>query len=311
MADTTDFLGANDAADLDDPQPDAGAEGAAVETTEPAAAAGEQQETFFDPSQLAPELEQQFKQMQASFTKRMQGFRAKEKELAGVTEKAALVDRFYKDPAYALQVMNQIAPQLGVTLSRGTGTATGQPANPATSAVSTESITDLLTQKLGPDLAFLAPALAPAIEHVVQHQTRAAIAPLEQRAVAQTQQQREAEENALMAQLDTEHPGWEETYGADMQALDAYLASSALTHPKFGNKYALYLQLLNPAAARAGAVRDMQTAARNRVSTGRPGRPAASNVIDSIRKTNLEHGWNEAWQVAIKNVDALAEELGR
>jgi len=41
------------------------------------------------------------------------------------------------------------------------------------------------------------------------------------------------------------------------------------------------------------------------------GRPAASNVIDTIRKTNLEKGWNDAWQVAIQNVDALAEELGK
>jgi hypothetical protein len=139
--------------------------------------------------------------------------------------------------------------------------------------------------------------------------TRAAVAPLEQRAVAQTQAQRQQEEDALMAALDTEHPGWEEQYGADMQALDAFLASSSLSHPKFGSKYQLYLNLLNPSAAKAGAVRDMQAAARNRVGTGRPGRPAASNVIDQIRKTNLEKGWNEAWQMAIQNVDALADEL--
>jgi len=306
MAEDTLFPGANEP-ELADPDASAqGAEGEGTETTgtAPAPAA---EEHFFDPAQLAPELQQQFKQMQASFTKRMQGFRAKEKDLAGVTEKAALVDRFYQDPAYALQIIQQIAPQLGLTLGRGQGTP-GQPGTPAPATAST-GLADLLTEKLGPDLAFLAPALAPAIEHVVEQRTRAAVAPLEQRAVAQTQAQRQAEEDAIMASLDTEHPGWEEQYGADMQALDAFLASPNLTHPRFGNKYQLYLALLNPAAAKAGAVRDMQAAARNRVGTGRPGRPAASNVIDQIRQAHLKDGWNAAWEMAIKNVDTLAEEL--
>ena len=55
----------------------------------------------------------------------------------------------------------------------------------------------------------------------------------------------------------------------------------------------------------------MQQAGRNRVGTGRVGRPAATNVIDQIRKVNLSDGWNAAWEMAIKNVDALADELGR
>jgi hypothetical protein len=303
-----DFLGAEDTASQDDLDASQGADGAAGEMTEAGTPPADKEEAFFDPAQLAPELQAQWKSMQGAFTKRMQGFRAKEKELGQVTEKAALVDRFYKDPAYALQVMQQMAPQLGLTLGRGTGTPAGQPGNPATASPST-GLAELLTEKLGPDLAFLAPALAPAIEHVVEQRTRAAVAPLEQRAVAQTQAQRQAEEDALMAALDTEHPGWEEQYGADMQALDAFLASNALTHPKFGNKYQLYLSLLNPSAAKAGAVRDMQAAARNRVGTGRPGRPAASNVIDQIRQANLKDGWNAAWDLAIKNVDTLAEEL--
>jgi hypothetical protein len=55
----------------------------------------------------------------------------------------------------------------------------------------------------------------------------------------------------------------------------------------------------------------MQQAGRNRVGTGRVGRPAASNVIDQIRQANLKDGWNAAWDLAIKNVDSLADELGR
>jgi hypothetical protein len=280
--------------------------------TEPAAPAGEQEEQFFDPAQLSPELLTQFKGMQASFTKRMQGLRGKEKALGQSTEKAALVDRFWNDRAYALQVIQQMAPQLGLTL-QPTGTPGGQPGTgtPAALPTSTEGITQLLTAKLGPDLAFLAPALAPAIEHVVTQQTRAAVAPLEQRAQAETQAQRQTQEAALMAELDTEYPGWEEQYGAQMKELDAFLASDALTHPTFGSKYATYLKLLNPSAAKVEAIRGMQQAGRNRVGTGRVGRPAASNVIDQIRQANLKDGWNAAWDLAIKNVDSLADELGR
>jgi hypothetical protein len=176
---------------------------------------------------------------------------------------------------------------------------------------STDGITALLTAKLGPDLAFLAPALAPAIEHVVAQQTRAAVQPLEQRAAAQTQAQRQTQEDALLAELDTEHPGWEEQYGAQMKELDAFLASDRLTHPTFGSKYQVYLKLLDPSAAKVAAIRGMQQAGRNRVGTGRVGRPAASNVIDQIRQANLKDGWNAAWDLAIKNVDSLADELGR
>jgi hypothetical protein len=176
--------------------------------------------------------------MQASFTKARQKDRESARQSA---EKAAMADKFCNDPAYARQVLEHLAPQLGYTLAPRTGTPTGQQGNPAALPTSTEGITDLLTHQLSPDLAFLAPALAPAIEHVVQQSTRAAIAPLEHRAVAQMQAQRQQQEDALLAELDTEFPGWEEQYGADMQELDRFLASEALTHPKFGNKYQVYL----------------------------------------------------------------------
>jgi hypothetical protein len=266
------------------------------------------EETFFDPAQLAPELQAQWKSMQASFTRARQKDRADARQSS---DKAALVDKFWNDRAYALQVVQQIAPQLGLTLTPQ-GTPQGQPGgNPGAVPTSTEGITALLTAKLGPDLAFLAPALAPAIEHVVTQQTRAAVQPLEQRAQAYTQAQRQQQEDALMAELDTEHPGWEEQYGAQMKELDAFLASDTLTHPTFGSKYSVYLKLLNPSAAKVEAIRGMQRAAGNRVGTGRVGRPAASNVIDQIRQANLKDGWNAAWDLAIKNVDSLADELGR
>ncbi len=301
MAD--DVFGADEALDPVDPAPgEPGATDEGTALTDPAPPpADPAEEPFMDPADMPPEVQAHFRRMQASFTKRMQGMREKEKSLG---DKATMVDKFWNDPAYALQVVQQIAPHLGLDI-RPTAKTPGQQGTSPALPNSTEGLTALLTEKLGPDLAFLAPALAPAVLQTVQ----ATVAPLEQRAVAQTQAQRQAQETALMAELDTEHPGWEETYGAQMQELDRFLASDSLSHPTFGSKYQVLLRLLNPAAATRDAVRNLQQAPKNRVGTGRTGRPAASNIVDTIRKTHQEDGWNAAWQVAIKNVDALAEEL--
>lgn len=303
MADAL-FPTADDADGLDDPGLDQGAEGTEDGLSGDATPPGATEEQFFDPAHLSPELREQHRRMQASFTKRMQSLRAKEKDLG---PKAAMVDRFNTDPAYARQVIEQIAPRLGLALAPTAGTP-GPQGTPSAPTTSLDGITQLLTSKLGPDLAFLAPALAPAILETSQAMTRAAIAPLEQRVVGQSEASRRAEEDRLMGELDASMPGWEEQYGDQMRELDAYLASDALTHPTFGNKYELYLRLLNPSIPRREAVRDIGRAARNRVGTGRAGTQAAPNVSETIRKAHQQGGWNAAWEAAIKNVDALMQQ---
>jgi hypothetical protein len=253
----------------------------------PAAATGD--ETFIDPATLPPELQAHFKRMQGAFTRRMQQSRDAER-------KAAVVDRFYSDPAYARAVIAQIAPQLGLSFS-----STGTPPSPGTpvaspTPASSQDLSAQLAAELGPDLAFLAQPLGQVLQRVLAQQVHTAVAPLEHRTQAQHQAARKREEDQLMAALDASHPGWEDEYGDRMRALDDFLMSDDLTHATFGNKYELYLRLLNPDAARIEAARGMQAAGRRRVGTGRP-TGSRTNIMDVIRKTRDPE---QKWQIAAR-----------
>ena len=100
-----------------------------------------------------------------------------------------------------------------------------------------------------------------------------------------------------MAALDAEHPGWEEKTGTDMADLDAYLASDALTHPKFGDKYTLIHRLLNPDAVRVTVAREMSNAARKRTGLGRSGR-SVPNVVKQVRNPEISN--TDAFWIAAK-----------
>ena len=77
---------------------------------------GTTDEPFYDPKDLPPELQQHFKRMQRSFTKKMQAAKSLE-------QKARMVDEFYRDPTGNLQRM---ASQYGYTLAQpGQNSQTG------------------------------------------------------------------------------------------------------------------------------------------------------------------------------------------
>ncbi len=269
--------------------------------------AAQTEDTFFDPAQLSPELQDQWKKMQASFTRARQ----KDRETArAAQEKAQLVDRMNSDPAFAKDLITFLAPKVGLALA-GSGSTPTTPATPQASPLA-DTVMAALTDRLGPELAFLAPALAEA----VQQATKAAVSPLERQAAeqvhltrAQQEAARKAEEDRLMAELDAQYPAWEAEYGTKMEALDAFLASDQLTHPEFGNKYQLYLRLLSPDTARVSAIKQMGDAARRGVRTGRAGQPTQSNIQDRIRQAHQEKGWNEMWKIIQQNPDAITEAL--
>jgi|SRR5919108_2360793 hypothetical protein len=188
-----------------------------------------------------------------------------------------LLTRFYQDEAYAKQVLAQRFPQLAAQIVGQPGPAPhGTPASPAS------GVTHQLQQSLG-DYGFLAPALGPVLERVIAEQVQQRLSPFEQRTQQQAEQARQAEETRLLAAMDAAHPGWESSYGTQMQELNAFLASDALTHPKFGDKYTLFYRLLNPDAARIAATREMANAARQRTGFGRSGRSSVPNVQEQVR----------------------------
>ena len=214
------------------------------------------------------------KYWQAAYTKSRQ----KDREKYGKVETEhkqyqQLLANFYQDEQYAKQVLAQRFPALASQLLHGGHAPVGSPPAPA----QTTGLTQQLQQSLG-EFGFLAPALGPVLERVIQEHVQARVAPLEQRTTQQTEQARRTEEERLLADMDGQYPGWEDSYGADMKVLDDFLNSNALSHPRFGSKYALYYKLLNPDAARLDATRQMQDAARRRTSLGRPGTTAAPTI---------------------------------
>jgi hypothetical protein len=89
-----------------------------------------------------------------------------------------------------------------------------------------------------------------------------------------------------------------------MKALDAFLASDDINHPKFGNRYELLYKLANPDVARVGAIREMNKAGQSRLTTGRSGRQCQPNIEQQIlsAKTNAD-----AFELAAK---AAMQSLG-
>src|SRR5438309_2426331 len=101
--------------DSESPEPDPAGTNTPPEpapTETPGQAPPEIQDSFFDPKALAPELQKQWKSMQAAYTKKMQHF-------ARTRDQAELVERFNSDPAFRRQTLLQYAHELGVPVQPG------------------------------------------------------------------------------------------------------------------------------------------------------------------------------------------------
>jgi len=145
-----------------------------------------------------------------------------------------------------------------------------------------QSLTKELEERLGPDLAFLAPALG----HVLQVGIRAGLAPYEQRAQHQERERYQGKIETLKAKMDKEHPGWEQ-HDEDMLSAYKFLGSSDLEHPKFGDKYSILYQLV-----------------KSRLAPEQPQRTASPTLEKQVAlaKTN-----DDAFHLA---VEAALQELG-
>ncbi len=270
------LFGADDEQPLDDPG-DQGAEAPADEMTETTTEgeAAEDEDTFTDePPPDDNAQAKDYKYWQAAYTKTRQRDRERYGKLEQEHQKyQQLLSQFYQDDNVALQVLRQRFPQLAAQLSSGT------PSQGTRQAQGADDLEERLKAKLG-DVGFLAPAIVDAVREALQGE----MAPLRQQTEREKEAQRLRQRDTLMAELDAEHPGWEDTYATEMQELDQFLASDALSHPKYGNKYRLLLSVLNKDKPRIDAARQMAGAARGRVRTGNAGRAAAPNLTERIRQ---------------------------
>ena len=243
----------------------------------------------------------QYKYWQAAYTKSRQHDRARYGTLADEHKQYGDVLRqFYQSDEYALQVMRQRFPQLAARLSMD-GTSDPQRTHP--NGTATSGLVQALEQELGSDLAFLAPRLGPVLEKAIQSGLQAAMHPYQQQSAQQAAMARKREEDRLLADMDSQHPGWETRHGKDMQELERVLASDDLTHPTYGSRYALMHQLLNTDVARVDATREMARAGRARMSTGRAGRQTEPNSDDEVMKAkNNASAFQIAAQAAMREL---------
>jgi hypothetical protein len=244
------------------------------------------------------DLESVRKYWRSAYTQSRQKDRAKYSKMEGEHQQyQQLLANFYQDDNYAMQVIRQRFPNLANQMSQsGQGQQTTQAGN-------NSDLTQQLQQSLG-EFGFLAEQLGPALDRFVEARVNERVGPIEQRATQQTAAQRKDKEQELLAAMDGKFPGWEDRYGTEMEELDRFLASDALTHPKFGSKYELYFKLVNPDAARADAIKAMAGAAKRRTGFSRSGRNSVPNIDEQVRKAESS---SDAFRLAAK---LASEELG-
>ena len=273
--------------------------------------------SFMDTATLTQEQldSPEYRHFQAAFTKRRQLDR---KDAAQQAQALAVVERFFNDPAYARQVMMQMAPQVGLQFAQApeafTPSDAGQPASPAASTAdgTVQELQAQLQEQLG-DFGFLAPMLVPAVQQVAEAAAQQAVAPLKQRAQQSQQQTRQAEESRLLSEMDSKFPGWEAQHRGTMERIDTFLGSDRLHDAEFGSKYELIYRLATggEGQAKVAAARQLAQAGRNRTSVGTSSRQnGALNFHDQIRKasraaTNPVAGTRAAFELLRQNPDEL------
>lgn len=267
--------------------------------TEPAAPAAEPapagdpssppapQEAFFDPSQVPPELQPTWKQMQASYTKKMQ-------QAAQYREARDLVQRFHSDPEYARQTIMARAQQLGMQLGQPATSGTSVPAGAPTDMV--EAVKARWQQK-HPELTFMAPAVADAFQAMIGP----ALSSLQQQQASSSQAARDQEYERIAAALSEKMPGWEQ-HEEEMNSLLAFFQSNRLSDRQWGSKLELLLRLVTgDGQATAEAARRLAQAARSRVSVGQPTATPVPNIAEQVRKPrNMQDAWDVAAKFAME-----------
>ena len=242
-----------------------------------------------DPTKLDPALQPIFKKMQGAYTKRMQA-------IAGIREKADVVDRFYNDQNFANQTLQAWAAQNGYQIVPKGGTPQGQA--PGASQTPQELV-NAFKAKLDPSLHWMAEPQAEAVWTVMQQ----LLSPLVQNQQQTQLASRQSEYDRHATELAGRAPGWEE-HEDDMSELLSFMESKQLSHPRFGSKLQLlYDMATSRASALAEATNRVNAAAKNRSSIPRGGARAVPKIDDAVKnaKTN-----QDAWALIRKQVLAKA-----
>ena len=251
-----------------------------------------------------PALKQAYGWMQSGYQKKM----AKSKELE---QKASLVDRFYSEPQFAIQTIQEVAKQHGYTLTRAqagaiaSGNAALPQAATGASNVPPEYI-EMAKQSLPPELQWMAESQAKATYNMVQAGITAALKPYEQKTQEATKAQMDKEYEGMAEELSKTVPGWEE-HEDEMSELLDFLHSGQMRHKKYGSKLQLlYNMVTGNAVATQEAGKRIAQAAKNRTSSSQAVR-TTTNIGERIRKASN----NDAWALAAQAAEEELEKNGR
>jgi len=268
---------------------------ASPETPEPTPGTTAPVESFINPADLPPELKPHWSRMHSAYTKALN----RVKDAAG---KAQQVDRFWDDPEFAKESIQEWARRTGTPISFGGSPASPTPsptgAPPSASNVPQELIT-AIEAELPAELRWMARPLAASTWKAQGQLT----APLIRESRQKEATQRSAEYEDLAAELTETAPGWEE-HEDDMSEMLSFLQGPALRSRRWGSKLQLLHNLVTGnASATREAVRRMGDAARNRTTTGQPGRSTTTNIADRVRGAKTDQ---DAWKIAAEHaVDEL------
>ena len=226
-------------------------------------------DTLIDPATLPDELKPHWARMTRAYNKRLERLRTTERDLRG---KADLVDRFYTDPAYAQQVIQDYQRRLGGNAPAPNGNPPAAPSS--TGGGAQDAAAQAALQALPAELHFLAPAIAQAAKAMADE----AVAPMRRERDAERRQASDREYAEMEAALSETVPGWEELED-DMAERISFLKAALggqgpLRHPRFGSVLDMMYQLsAGPGRATATAADRMRRAVLNRTTP-----PAASRT---------------------------------
>lgn len=262
---------------LDTPEPTGDALASATPAVETPAASPI--ESFIDPSELPEELKPHWKRMHGAYTKTRE-------ELKRGREAASEVQRFYSDLAYQEQILQRVATQRGYQLVRPNEQApaaqpaasNGQPAGQAPA-----DFVQKIEARLAPELKWMAPSLAATQWEGIQ----AAMQPLMQDRQREAQSRQAQDYDTAAAELGSKYPGWE-AEEENMTALEKFLQSGDMRHPKFGNRLAVLYQASQLLAGHNGHVvqdyaKRTADAARSRTVSSSASQSSVQNHSEQIR----------------------------
>lgn len=258
---------------------------------EPSATPGTKDpEEFFSladfPDNVRELISPAWRRMQGAYTKQRQGAKT-------IEDKAALVDRFNSDREFTLQVIQEAAGNLGISLGQVGQTPANVPATPS----APKEMVEAVEATLAPEMKWMAPMLA-----VAAH---AATKPLQKRQEADAQAMQDTEYDGASAALNDVAPGWEAHEG-DMKGLLAFLMSGKQKHAQYGSRLEI---LYNIVTGRQHAVREAikQTtaAARSRTSTSTAAGRATANLEERVLKApTMKEAFKIAHQAAVEDIEA-------